>query len=208
MRHQPAVEGRTIHPPGAKDWPAPWKGGRDERDFAEGSIERAHWDLPENVVSARRAEALADWRLEGACSGADVNDMFPEGARQQREIAQFCILACPVREACLSYALEADERWGVWGGTTEAERAKLRKVMREEGVPPEEVAALVAAEQEHRHSLKDLSSGRTPRAPDFELIPTDDGTCHVAGCGNLGHKQRAGRRADVCQRHMRERAAG
>ena len=34
---------------------------------------------------------------------------------------------CPVREACLTYALEAGERHGLWGGLDEAERHALRK---------------------------------------------------------------------------------
>lgn len=32
---------------------------------------------------------------------------------------------CPVLEACRSYALEADERHGVWGGLTEVERRTI-----------------------------------------------------------------------------------
>lgn len=36
---------------------------------------------------------------------------------------------CPteVKNACLAYALENDEEWGVWGGLTAGERKKLRK---------------------------------------------------------------------------------
>ena len=30
-----------------------------------------------------------------------------------------------VREECLRYALAADERWGVWGGTTAEQRRQL-----------------------------------------------------------------------------------
>ena len=135
--------------------------------------------------------------------------MFPETNREQREAAQLCLLACPVREPCLSYALRADERWGVWGGTTERERDKLRAAMRDEGIPAGEVAALVAAEQDQRYaSPADLKANRTKQAPPFELIPSDGDACRAEGCGNLGHKRRAGKRADLCQRHLRERAAG
>lgn len=34
--------------------------------------------------------------------------------------------ACPVREACASYALAARERYGVWGGLTAEERRGVR----------------------------------------------------------------------------------
>ncbi len=206
MTAQDAVTGRTIYPPGARDWPTPWRRS-DADDEAERSVGR-HLAVPPKVAEARRGEALADWRLRGACSRVDVNDMFPETNREQREAAQLCLLACPVREECLSYALRADERWGVWGGTTETEREKLRQAMRDEGVPAEEVAALVAAEQLQRYSLGDLRAGRSRIAPPFELIPSDAEACRVDGCGNLGHRRRGGRRADLCQRHIRERAAG
>lgn len=33
---------------------------------------------------------------------------------------------CPVREACLEFALANDERWGVWGGTSERQRRAMR----------------------------------------------------------------------------------
>ena len=34
---------------------------------------------------------------------------------------------CPVRDACLSFALTNNERFGVWGGMTEMARKALRK---------------------------------------------------------------------------------
>jgi WhiB family redox-sensing transcriptional regulator len=33
---------------------------------------------------------------------------------------------CPVREACLEFALANAERWGVWGGTSERQRRAMR----------------------------------------------------------------------------------
>jgi len=45
---------------------------------------------------------------------------------------------CPVLEACLDYAIENGERWGVWGGTSERERRRLararRQLRREEAI--------------------------------------------------------------------------
>lgn len=34
---------------------------------------------------------------------------------------------CPVRLECLQYALDHDERFGVWGGATERERRRLKR---------------------------------------------------------------------------------
>ncbi|MCL4442947.1 MAG: WhiB family transcriptional regulator [Actinobacteria bacterium] len=32
---------------------------------------------------------------------------------------------CPVREACLEYALANRERYGIWGGASERERRRI-----------------------------------------------------------------------------------
>jgi len=34
---------------------------------------------------------------------------------------------CPVKNACLQYALETKQEHGIWGGTTEEERRRLRR---------------------------------------------------------------------------------
>jgi WhiB family redox-sensing transcriptional regulator len=34
---------------------------------------------------------------------------------------------CEMRSACLEYALNNDERFGVWGGLSEKERLSLRR---------------------------------------------------------------------------------
>lgn len=34
---------------------------------------------------------------------------------------------CPVQHECLLYALETNQRWGVWGGTTEEDRKRMMK---------------------------------------------------------------------------------
>ena len=35
--------------------------------------------------------------------------------------------SCPVVEECLAYALETNQEAGVWGGTSEEERRRLRR---------------------------------------------------------------------------------
>ena len=44
--------------------------------------------------------------------------------------AVFGCTCCPVLDACRAYALAADEREGVWGGTTAAERRDLAGMRR------------------------------------------------------------------------------
>lgn len=41
---------------------------------------------------------------------------------------KICELKCPVKNECLEYAFETKQSWGVWGGTTAADRKNLLKI--------------------------------------------------------------------------------
>lgn len=77
------------------------------------------------------ADAAADssgcWKVAGACRGLDPGIFFPDFGNSPEEAKAVC-RSCVVREPCLEYALEARERFGVWGGLTEKER---RSILRE-----------------------------------------------------------------------------
>lgn len=64
------------------------------------------------------------WRQHGACRGIDP-DVFYPASDEEAEPAKAVCAVCPVREACLDYALTNRERDGVWGGATERERRRL-----------------------------------------------------------------------------------
>ena len=49
------------------------------------------------------------------CRGVDPELFFAESPADV-EFAKAVCTACPIREACLSGALERKEPWGVWGG--------------------------------------------------------------------------------------------
>jgi WhiB family redox-sensing transcriptional regulator len=72
----------------------------------------------------------ADWRAAGACAQADPDLFFPISstgrALEQIAKAQAVCAACPVRQPCLEFALEHDLVYGIWGGTTPAERQAWR----------------------------------------------------------------------------------
>ena len=51
---------------------------------------------------------------------------FPEPGESTVKARAVCG-ACPVRDACLTFALENDERFGMWGGTTPTQRKKMRR---------------------------------------------------------------------------------
>ncbi|MFB7668243.1 WhiB family transcriptional regulator [Kitasatospora sp. NPDC056138] len=73
-----------------------------------------------------------EWQFHAACRSADTGLFFhPPGERgpahDDRDAAAKTVCArCPVRAACLQYALEAREPYGVWGGLTVEERRALR----------------------------------------------------------------------------------
>ena len=64
------------------------------------------------------------WRQHAACRGIDPNIFYPVSDDDAEEAKSICA-ACPVRQACLEYALANRERDGVWGGATERERRRL-----------------------------------------------------------------------------------
>lgn len=68
----------------------------------------------------------ADWRLLAKCRGSDPALFYIERGDKGTAAKTVC-RECPVREACLEYALAAAETFGVWGGTSYAERKRMRR---------------------------------------------------------------------------------
>jgi WhiB family redox-sensing transcriptional regulator len=66
------------------------------------------------------------WRQDAACRDADTSIFFPETDDEAAAALALCA-ACPVREACLEFALITRQDDGVWGGMTETERKRLRR---------------------------------------------------------------------------------
>lgn len=88
------------------------------------------------TTAAGRASFDRDdrWRDEAACRHTDANLFFPAGstgfAVGQIADAKAVCRGCPVQDACLQYAFETNQESGIWGGTDEDERRKLRKAWR------------------------------------------------------------------------------
>lgn len=64
------------------------------------------------------------WRKRAACQGVDPEVFYPV-SEEDSENAKVICNQCPVREACLEYAIAYRERDGVWGGATERERRRI-----------------------------------------------------------------------------------
>ncbi len=103
----------------------------DAFDRAEGSHHR-QIRAPRSIAGGLAEEpGFWAWRLEAACGGLPSSVFFsPDGergaARRRRERAAKVVCAgCRVRERCADYALSHRERYGVWGGLSEHERAMI-----------------------------------------------------------------------------------
>lgn len=115
-------------------WPHPYAGA-----VGESSDEMGRVAEPEQVVtrgelglawSARAPRTIDDdlsWQEFALCAQTDPESFFPEKGGSTREAKRVC-LSCEVRTQCLEYALANDERFGIWGGLSERERRRLKKL--------------------------------------------------------------------------------
>ncbi|MFD5699694.1 WhiB family transcriptional regulator [Streptomyces lasiicapitis] len=71
-------------------------------------------------------ESELAWQEQALCAQTGPDFFFPEPGSSVREAKNICRL-CDMRQTCLAYALENDERFGVWGGLSEKERQSLRR---------------------------------------------------------------------------------
>ena len=101
--------------------------------------------------------SLGDLDSTGASCVGSPDDFFPERGTAQisaRDAKKICNgeadgLVCPIRGECLEYALERKERFGIWGGKSERERAKIAK-NRRVAAKEQELAREIAASTERR----------------------------------------------------------
>jgi WhiB family redox-sensing transcriptional regulator len=79
---------------------------------------------------------MPEWMERGLCAQTDPESFFPEKGGSTREAKSICA-TCPVAAECLDYALDNDERFGIWGGLSERERRKVKQALREDaGLEP------------------------------------------------------------------------
>jgi WhiB family redox-sensing transcriptional regulator len=73
------------------------------------------------------------WADLALCAQTDPEAFFPEKGGSTREAKRVC-RSCEVRAECLEYALENDERFGIWGGLSERERRRVKRETRGGGL--------------------------------------------------------------------------
>ena len=66
-----------------------------------------------------------DWRENAKCKGMDVDMFYPERGQNVRKAIAVCA-GCIVIKECLRYAIDNSIKVGIFGGTTEFHRRKMR----------------------------------------------------------------------------------
>ncbi|MSX00857.1 MAG: WhiB family transcriptional regulator [Actinobacteria bacterium] len=84
------------------------------------------------LTSSRSLDiATDDWRVNSSCRDTDPDLFFPVGttgpALDQIASAKAVCDSCHAKTECLEFALTTNQDSGVWGGTSEEERRKLRR---------------------------------------------------------------------------------
>lgn len=67
------------------------------------------------------------WQAMARCVVVDPEIFFPERGGSSKAARAVCS-DCTVRQECLLYALANREQFGIWGGTSERERRRLRRL--------------------------------------------------------------------------------
>ncbi|CAN5601145.1 hypothetical protein BH24ACT5_BH24ACT5_17330 [soil metagenome] len=65
------------------------------------------------------------WTTDAACRGMPADLFFPQQGQPSDQAKAVCA-GCPVRTECLNYALTHYELFGIWGGTSQKQRRRLR----------------------------------------------------------------------------------
>lgn len=125
------------------------------------------------IPAQRGAPPTSNWRGYAACRGADPRLFFPDSADGEApdrgERAKRLCGGCPVRVACLDWALATGQELGVWGGTAAGERRAMRaarlRVQSRSGLP---------ASAERHHEPGQLDPGRHAQlAEDLAQVEID-----------------------------------
>ena len=84
-------------------------------------------------MSMVEADETLEWQEDSACRDFDNLLFFGEEGeseleKQAREAkAKSVCRTCPVQEPCLEFAMDSNQKYGIWGGLTDKERASLKR---------------------------------------------------------------------------------
>lgn len=98
--------------------------------------------VDEDLVALVKAFVFPVWFDDANCLGTDPEAFFPEKGGSTRQAKAVCG-RCDVAAECLDWALDSDERFGIFGGLSERERRRIKK----------------ALEPEQHHAIHDTAIG-------------------------------------------------
>jgi WhiB family redox-sensing transcriptional regulator len=76
-----------------------------------------------------------NWADDAACKGS-TELFYPERGDNAavKEAKKICAI-CPIKQKCLDYALWHNERIGIWGGTTDRDRERIKQQAKHDSEP-------------------------------------------------------------------------
>lgn len=98
------------------------------------------------------------WQILASCVGYDPELWFPTSRnRYQTRAARLICADCPVKQQCLTDALDNEQTFGIWGGHTADERKLIRRrnITRRRGPDPDMIkhpCGTAAAYARHRRN--------------------------------------------------------
>lgn len=109
------------------------------------------------MTALRRVLAPApEWQEQAICSQTDPDSFYPELGASSEPAKAICY-RCDVRTECLEYALDNNEIHGIWGGTTERERRKLKSERATRGGPVTPIRIRQRAGiADHHHTIVEM----------------------------------------------------
>lgn len=80
-----------------------------------------------SILQALASDVIPEWQERANCDGVPTDFFYPEKGQTATAALRVC-RGCDlnVKAECLQWALDNNER-GIWGGTTEQERRKMRR---------------------------------------------------------------------------------
>ena len=116
--------------------------GKDNRPSPQTSAKRSKLDgvmtmVPSfspdpRTVTSGPGQSKTSWRTLALCLGHDPDLWFPQESDGGANAIRICS-ACPVRLDCLEWAIEHNERNGIWGGLSARKRQRLLTEIRKDG---------------------------------------------------------------------------
>lgn len=99
------------------------------------------------------------WHEEARCTSTDPDAFFPDDGDPAGPGKAVC-RACPVREACLLFALSSPVfEWGTWGGFAERDRRRVARKWR----AGQSAAALIADDDARFYAIADSKEATCER---------------------------------------------